>query len=327
MTTAPICLFVYKRLDTLKLTVEALQNNHLSKDSVLYIFSDSARTLKDQKGVTAVREYLRCITGFKEVIIHESTHNNGLANSIIEGVSMILDDHDKIIVLEDDLVTTRNFLMFMNQALDYYAQIKEIKSVNGFSLKIKKCTEGDVFFHNRPYSWGWGTWKNSWNKGSFSKERVKKSLTEVKLDQFSKSCGADASKMLLDSLEGVNDSWYARWIYSHFVEKKMAVYPFESKVQNIGFGKEGTHCKTIDIFTSFTDKSLKTDFDFEKRIIVNKKEDKQFLKYFTTKHKILFRLSLLKSFSGLRLIKEDLILKFFSSTRFSTLFTGNNAKF
>lgn len=310
MDTAPICLFVYKRIDSLKLTVEALQKNYLSQQSDLYIFSDSAKALEDQKSVNTVREYLRSIDGFREVVIHESTQNNGLANSIIEGVSKILEDHKNVIVLEDDLVTTRNFLLFMNQALDYYDENTGIKSINGFSLKIKSNRKGDVFFHSRTYSWGWATWQNRWNKDTFSKKRIKQKITQEKLDQFRESCGADAPKMLMDSLEGLNDSWYARWMYSHFEEDKLAVYPYKSKVRNVGFSKEGTHCKTINIFSSSIDGTLAEEFDFRKELFINEKENIRFLQYFTRRHKIISRLSLLRSFSGLDLLRKDLILQY-----------------
>jgi hypothetical protein len=70
-----------------------------------------------------------------------------LADSIIEGVTRIINEYGKIIVLEDDLVTTPNFLDFMNQSLDYYKNSITIQSISAFSMKIKKEYEkSDVYF-------------------------------------------------------------------------------------------------------------------------------------------------------------------------------------
>lgn len=106
---APIVLFTYKRHDTLKLTVEALQQNFLAEQSDLYIFSDAGKCENDEKAVKAVRDYIHSITGFKSVILNESLTNKGLAKSIIDGVSQVLQIHETVIVLEDDLVSTNRF--------------------------------------------------------------------------------------------------------------------------------------------------------------------------------------------------------------------------
>ena len=66
--TAPICLFVYNRLDTLKQTVEALKNNILAHQSELFIFADGSREPNDFR-VEKVRDYIKTIDGFKNITI------------------------------------------------------------------------------------------------------------------------------------------------------------------------------------------------------------------------------------------------------------------
>ncbi len=63
---APVILFYYKRLDTLKLTVELLQQNYLANESDLFIFSDGAKKTEDELLIAGVRKYLKTITGFKK---------------------------------------------------------------------------------------------------------------------------------------------------------------------------------------------------------------------------------------------------------------------
>lgn len=122
--SAPIVLFTFKRLDTLFQTVEALQNNRLSINSDLIIFSDAGRNEEEKIAVAAVREYINTISGFRSVTINVAANNKGLAKSIIDGVSSILEQYETVIVLEDDLVISPNFLEYMNQALTFYRDEK-----------------------------------------------------------------------------------------------------------------------------------------------------------------------------------------------------------
>jgi hypothetical protein len=162
---APICLFVYKRLSETRQTVESLQKNFLAGESGLFIFSDGYKNENDIDKINQVREYIKTISGFKKITLFESPINKGLANSIIAGVTQIIEQYGKVIVLEDDLIATTNFLDFMNQALNYYAQQGKIFSIACFSHKIKYPPDYNynVFLQGRPTSWGWATWLNRWN--------------------------------------------------------------------------------------------------------------------------------------------------------------------
>jgi GT2 family glycosyltransferase len=112
---SPIILFAYNRPEHTKKTVEALQKNKLAKDSLLYIFSDGPKREDDVPKIKKVRDYIKTIKGFKKVEIFESNKNKGLANSVISGVTKIINKYGEVIVLEDDLITSPNFLVYMNK--------------------------------------------------------------------------------------------------------------------------------------------------------------------------------------------------------------------
>ncbi|WP_269686700.1 glycosyltransferase [Flavobacterium lacustre] len=300
MQLAPICLFVYNRLDETKITVEALKANFLAAESKLFIFSDGFKNAETQSKVEEVRAYIKTITGFKEITLIESAVNKGLASSIIEGVTKIVNTHGTVIVLEDDLVTTPNFLDFMNQSLQFYESNTSIQSISGFSMKIKnKLKDSDVFFHQRTHSWGWATWGNRWDKNIFYPIYITDTIASKPniLKNFNKQCGNDISEMLLNSLSGKNNSWYVRWVFDHFITKRLTVYPFLSKVYNIGFSDNGTHCKGIDVFKTEIDQLHLKKFlfleQFENQLINN-----DFLEYFRKSYKLKFRLKLLLTQSG-----------------------------
>jgi hypothetical protein len=304
---APICLFVYNRLSETKQTVTSLQKNFLARESELFIFSDGPKTDMDSEKVNQVREYIKSISGFKNITLFESPQNKGLANSIISGVTQIIEQYGKIIVLEDDLILSANFLDFMNAAILFYQNDLRIQSISAYSPFIEfDFVYADVFFHHRTFPWGWATWKNRWNITIFDKEKIKKSIhNNRQLKNFTKCCGNDISKMLLGSLNGINNSWYVRWVYNHYINNTFAVFPVLSKVANIGFTNNSTHCSRINTYKSKIDFTHKRDFTFDE-FYENACINAKFLEYFKSWYKLKYRIYLLKYKNGLQMLFQEL---------------------
>ena len=144
---APIILFVYKRIDYLEEIIASLKKSPLSTETDLYIFQDAARFESEIPLVLTVSEKIKKIVGFKSLNITQSKINKGLANSIIDGVNQVIQRHKKIIVLEDDLIPSTNFLEYMNESLDYYEKIHSVYSVSAFNLlNISTVKEFDTYF-------------------------------------------------------------------------------------------------------------------------------------------------------------------------------------
>ncbi len=291
MSVAPILLFTYNRLDSLKKTVSALQDNYLAKESELYIFSDSAKNKEDALLVSEVRNYLKTIDGFKSVKVVESETNKGLANSIISGVSKIFEDYDKIIVLEDDLITSSNFLAFMNQSLEFYEDFKKIYSIAGFSFRIKGLPADQVYFTKRASSWGWATWKDRWQQIDWAVE----DYPDFKINKKERSnfnrMGSDMAGMLDKQMKGKINSWAIRWCYHQFKQNYYTVYPAVSKVQNIGFGKGATHTKdSHNRYHTDLDESGNTKFIFSSHIETDPKIFKQVIVYYSIPFRLRYKL-------------------------------------
>lgn len=159
---APIALFVYNRPDHALQTLRALQKNNLAKESDLFIFCDGAKNEDAVVKAKEVHKIIDNISGFKTVVVEKRDVNKGLANSIISGVSKIINQYEKIIVVEDDLVTSQYFLQFMNDGLCFYQNNEKIISIHGYIYPLK--TElPETFFLRGADCWGWATWKRGWN--------------------------------------------------------------------------------------------------------------------------------------------------------------------
>lgn len=309
---APICLFVYKRLNETMLTIESLKKNFLADQSVLYIFSDGPKSEKDKLQVEQVRDYLKGVQGFKDVILKISESNKGLAASIISGVSLILDTNDRVIVLEDDLLTSSNFLKFMNDSLEVYNKREDIQSINGYSPFIKKINpvESDIYLHYRTFSWGWATWKKYWKPEIFSQKDIRQRINPQILIDFDDRCGHDMSNMLKSALDRKIDSWYIFWAFNHFENDRLAVYPYISKIENIGYGIESTHCDGILTIVSKFDVGEKYISILPYNLPLNEKEVENVNKYFTKRHKLIFRIGMMKNPNNFPILWRELKKKF-----------------
>lgn len=249
MSLAPIVLFVYNRPRHTQQTVEALHKNALATESDLYIFADGPKenaTAEQKEKIKQVREYIHQISGFKKIVINESPHNIGCADSIIAGINSVLHEHKKIIVVEDDIVTSRYFLKFMNEALDFFENDERIFSVSGYcapakTMKIPNSYKHDIYLSYRHGSWGWGTWIDRWNSVDWEVADFKEFCENPKLQNAFNRGGSDMTGMLKAQMEGKIDAWDIRLDYSLFKQNKFNIRPVKSLVNNVGLDNSGTH--------------------------------------------------------------------------------------
>jgi len=281
---APICLFSYNRPIETRLTIEALQRNNLAPSSDLYIFSDGPKNKASGSKVIEVREYIRSVNGFKTIEIIESPMNMGLANSIIDGVTRIINKHGKVIVLEDDLISSPNFLDFMNLALDYYQYNEKIYSISGYTMDLPslKMYKEDYYFGYRASSWGWATWIDRWENVDWNVNQYKSFKWNLIQQYRFMRGGSDMPYMLWKQMNGKIDSWAIRWAFQQFKNDQLTIYPTESKIFNIGLGENSTHTKTGTHFnpTNFI-QSKKYNFKFDNLPKVNKLLSKEFRDVFS----------------------------------------------
>ena len=243
---APIVLFTYNRPVHTRLTIEALQKNDLASESDLFIYADASKNAESAPAVAEVRDYLKNISGFKSVTVIERATNFGLAKSIIDGVTSLIARYERVIVLEDDLVTSPYFLSYMNSALEKYESDNRVVSIHGYVYPV----EGDLpetFFLRGADCWGWATWKRGWDIFEPNSQKLLDALhAGGEIREFEFEGNYAYVKMLKQQIEGKVNSWAIRWYASAFLANKLTLYPGISLVQNIGNDNSGTHCGSTD---------------------------------------------------------------------------------
>ncbi len=239
---APICLFVYNRVEATVRLLDSLAANKEAKDSLLYVFSDGAKEEKSRYDVDAVRKIIDQESRFGKVIKYYSDRNNGLAKSIIDGVSEVLKKHEKVIVLEDDLIFSFDFLRFMNQALDLYQNRSDIWSISGYTpnLNIPIQYPHSVFLVPRAQSWGWATWKDRWDKVDWNVRQF--SLLKDRKQRIAFNRGGNDLYRTLDMQQhGRIESWAIRFVYAGFLNNAFTLNPIHSKVCTQGVESTSQH--------------------------------------------------------------------------------------
>ena len=292
---APIIIFAYKRLDTLQKTIDALRNCEWADQSEIYIFSDGYKNEKDRAAILRIRKFLDSVTGFKNITIYKSEHNKGLGKSIIEGVTKIFETHDSVIVLEDDLVSSKNFIQYMNQCLSIYKDFGSVFSISGYNypFTVKEGETNDVYFLPRSCSWGWATWKNRWETIDWEiKDYSGFSKNKSGIHSFNQG-GRDLFAMLKKQQAGIIDSWAIKWVYNQFKQGSYTVYPMVSKILNIGFNDEATNTNAFNRGLSALDTGEKSAFSLPIVIEVNPFYHKQLLRYYSLKSRIIGKINTL----------------------------------
>jgi hypothetical protein len=248
VTPFPVVLFTYNRPEHTRLTVESLRRNKGAADCELHVFSDGPKNERHAAGVDQVRHYLRQIEGFKSVRIIERDRNWGLAASVIAGTSEVLEGHSACIVVEDDMLSSPNFLAFMNEALATFGDRPDIFSVTGYNypLPIPPDYAQDAYLSYRSSSWGWGTWADRWNKVDWALKDYPHFLTSAHEQALFARGGNDLAPMLKLQMEGKINSWSIRFDYAHYKHNAFCLHAVRSKIQNIGFDGSGVHCGVSD---------------------------------------------------------------------------------
>lgn len=294
---APVALFVYNRLEHTLKTIRALSQNELASDTELFIFSDGPKNDESKVQINILRNSLKenpDLKKFKNVTFDFKPKNYGLSNSIIDGVSKLMIDYGKVIVIEDDILTSKNTLKFLNDSLEYYFNKNDIWAIGAYNIPIKipKSYKHDVFKSYRTNSWGWASWKNRWDKIDWNLEDYDHFINSKDRIKKFKMGGSDLMKMLQLQRKGLIQAWDVVWCYNQAKYNSFTIYPTKTKVKNIGFDGSGYHnaiSKKYDV--TFDKKSQTYNLSYPE---VNARVQKNFIEFFNKRSFIIRIKTLIK---------------------------------
>lgn len=244
MSFAPIALFAYKRPALVERLLRSLLANPEIQRSEVFAFCDGPKSPTEEAAVEQTRAAVRA-AGLPRLRMVERERNLGLARSVIEGVSQICEERERVIVLEDDLELSARFLAYMNAALERYRGAERVLHVSGYTYPVELGATADAVFLPFIGSWGWATWRRAWRHFDASASayaEVARSRASRRRFDLGGSYGFFA--MLERQLRGEIDSWAIRWYLSVFAKGGLALYPARSLVRYAGTGAGATHSRS-----------------------------------------------------------------------------------
>ncbi len=309
MTPAPIILFAFKRPHEVQQTLNALRANYLAAESELYVFADGPRNEAEAAKVATTRVVLDAITGFKAVHRFYSPHNIGCAESVIAGISRVLREHPAAIIVEDDIVSSPNFLDFINQGLRQYADNPRVFSVGGYTFPFRR-PEGytdDGYFFGRTCAWGWGIWADRWFKADWDLTDWDTFGNDAAAKAAFNEGGSDRFRMLERAYTKEIDAWDIRLCYAEFRQGGVTLFPTVSKTVNIGVDSPDSTTEIVfDRYKTPLDPGTQRTFTLPNPVTVNDDYARQF------RHK--FSLPV-RAWNKLRTLAQNLGSLFLSSRR------------
>jgi hypothetical protein len=278
MDTTGIAVFTYDRPNHLRQVLNGIEKNDIEH---LYVFSDGPADSGDADRVRAVRSIITDIN-FCSTTVVARDENLGVAQSITSGVERVFEDHERVIVIEDDCVPASNYVRFMQTCLDAYGDVERVMSVSGYSppIEIPNDYPYDVYFTKRPSSWGWGTWQSAWEvfeQDPITLDEFKQNKAEVR--NTVEGTGNDVLQMMKDQLMGRIDSWAVWWGYAVAKHNGLCLNPVQSKIKNIGHDEKGTHSNETEKYRVELDEMPVAELELPSNPFVNKEIHDRYIEF------------------------------------------------
>lgn len=249
MKLAPIALFVYARPEHTRQTLESLAANELAQDSELIVFADGPKANASAETLANIQKTRELIAERKwcgKVTLIASDVNKGLADSIVSGVTKVVNEHGRIIVLEDDLHLAPGFLKFINEALEMYEHDQQVMHIAGYMFPVKAKLP-DTFFYRSMFCWGWATWASAWQHLNVDAADLYKQLEERGFpEDFNVHPSNEFYESLRANMDGRITTWAIKWLASIYLANGLCLVPGKSLVRNIGHDGTGVHCGSND---------------------------------------------------------------------------------
>jgi hypothetical protein len=235
MNEIPVVIIAYRRPAHLRRLLRCLE---IDRVPLIYAFSDGPADPTVRSEVSEVREILRSID-WCDIRLFENEENRGLGRSIVSGVTRALQDHEEIVVFEDDLVSAPGTYAFLSNALRHYAGDTQAMSVTGWTHpRVTPANISEIaYFDGRAECWSWGTWRRAWMGPDIDADTILRECLRkgIPLGRY----GADLESMA--RVERRDNTWAARWSLWHLLHGGLCLRPAQTLIDHVEANDRATH--------------------------------------------------------------------------------------
>jgi len=282
---APVALFAFNRPEHTRKTLAAIASNSLASATDLFVFVDGPRTEEDIAKIREVCAIAGAVKSFRSLTIIRQDVNKGLAQSIIEGINRVLEEHDRIIVLEDDIVTSPAFLNYMNNSLSRFEGEKKVWHICGYNEPTGGRDTRKTSFSRLMNCWGWGTWRDRWQHFEKNPKKLLTEFTPNMIDRFDLEIGEKFWFQVLANADGRMNTWAIFWYAAIFKRDGLCLNPQVTFVTNIGFDGSGMNCNIDEIRNKRRSLNRSQVVEYPKALKEDEKEFERLKKFYQAKRK------------------------------------------
>ncbi len=249
MMNVAIAVFCFNRPHSLNRLLNSLETCSEAKSIPLFIYVDAARNSNE---TVAVADTISVADSFEHPLktVIRRDENLGLKKSLTLGISEVLNLHDSVIVLEDDLVIGPFALNYFLRGLKEYRDLSQVVSICGYAVGESNGFNSETaHFLPLTHPWGWATWRDRWlphMAGTVSQASMDSTSFRVSMNVFGLR---SYSAMLLLADRGLVSSWWIYWQLNAVNRHSVSLFPKKSHVSNEGL-KKGTHSSRMNLFVN-----------------------------------------------------------------------------
>ena len=251
-----IIIFAYNRPSHLKRVLIALENNKVKND--IYLIIDGPKNKSDKINQEAIALSLTRFGNKNKRIVKiiKRKKNLGLAKSITGGITYLSKKYQNLIILEDDTIAYKNFIMFVEKHLKLIKSSDNIQVICGYQFPNfeKKNNTLKTLVLSNFVSWGWAIKSREWQ--AYQKFRKKNKKKNIKLvPNFLRHYFQDKY-----AIKQKKNIWSLDFMYYNFNKGNKYIFPNTSLIKNIGFDGSGVNSKATTKLQVKEDKVNKFDF-------------------------------------------------------------------
>lgn len=259
MNVAPVILFAYNRPEHLSRTMQTLSRCELAAESKVIVMMDGPRHEEDRTKQQIMINDLRLVSGFACIEVRTRESNVGLEQNISSGVTAVMAEFGRAIVLEDDILVSPHFLRFMNDALELYEDKKQVWHISGWNFPIAAADLPSSFLWRTALGWGWATWADRWQHYKRDPQELIQRWDQIDIQEFNLYGSYNFWDQVIKNASGQLHTWAIFWYATIFEHGGLCLNPAKAMTTNIGFDGTGTH----DAGTEFT-LAYDPEFDYAK---------------------------------------------------------------
>lgn len=241
----PVCLFVFKRLEPVKMIFDVIKQ---VKPLKMYVFADGPRIQVDGEAekVSEVREYVSKVVDWDcEKSFYFFDENKGCDRNIVEGLNIFFSKEEKGIIFEDDAVPEKEFFPYCEYLLNKYQRDSMIQYIAGFNaIGDNNIIREDYSFGKTvPLSGAFATWSDRWNNCDFTLKKwpeYKKS-NSLKSLLYTSELRKEYTNVLDELFNGKVAYWDYKFDFDMFIKDRLAIVPRANMATSYGFMEGAFH--------------------------------------------------------------------------------------